>query len=103
MGGHSAPAFRRAVVMSHGWYGFGLDPDAAAKCLDGLARAAADHDRPAELGQLEISVTPRARPTPETVEQYAELGVDRLVWLPNGETVDDWLAFVDRVGSELIA
>ena len=41
--------------------------------------------------------------TPETVEQYAELGVDRLIWLPNGDTVDDWLAFVDKVGSELIA
>jgi probable F420-dependent oxidoreductase len=103
MGGRSAPAYRRAVTMSNGWYGFALDPEATAQCLDGLAREAAAHERPAELGRLEISVTPRARPTPETVEQYAELGVDRLIWLPNGDTVDDWLAFVDKVGSELIA
>jgi hypothetical protein len=42
---------------------------------------------------LEISVTPPPKPlTPELVEQYRELGVDRLVIPPpGGSTRDDLL------------
>ena len=40
VGGHSKPAFRRAVAQGDGWYGFALDVDAARGCLQGLAQAA---------------------------------------------------------------
>lgn len=103
MGGHSRPAYRRAVTMSQGWYGFALDVDGTRRCLDGLAAAAAAHERPADLGQLEISVTPRGRPNPEFLAQYEEMGVDRVVLLPNGDTVDDWLRFVDTIGTTIIS
>jgi probable F420-dependent oxidoreductase len=79
VGGHSPPAFRRAVRYGHGWYGFGLTPDAAGACLEGLARAASDVERPAELGELEISVTPRRRLDAETVDAFAKAGVHRVV------------------------
>lgn len=102
MGGHSAPAYRRAVSMCEGWYGFALDLDATKTCLDGLASAASDHDRPAELGRLEISVTPRMRPSPDMVEQYQALGVDRLVLLPNGSSADEIMAFVDHIGTTIL-
>jgi probable F420-dependent oxidoreductase len=77
--GHSPPAYRRAVARAHGWYGYWLTPDDAAAAVGGL-RAAADRvDRPAGLGELEISVTPRGRMTPERAAAFAEAGVHRLV------------------------
>ncbi len=103
MGGHSAPAYRRAVTMCEGWYGFALDLDATRACLDGIARAGAENDRPADLGTLEITVTPRMRPSREMVEQFQELGVDRLVLLPNGGTADEILAFIDHIGSTILS
>jgi probable F420-dependent oxidoreductase len=79
VGGHSAPAYRRAVARAHGWYGWRLTPEQAAASLAGLA-AAADHtDRPPGLGELEISVTPRGRITAELVAEFARAGVHRLV------------------------
>ena len=78
-GGHSAPAYRRAVARAHGWYGYGLTPAEVAASLMGL-RAAADHiERPAELGELEISVTPRGPMNPAQAATFAEAGVHRLV------------------------
>jgi alkanesulfonate monooxygenase SsuD/methylene tetrahydromethanopterin reductase-like flavin-dependent oxidoreductase (luciferase family) len=85
-GGHSAPAYRRAVARAHGWYGYWLTPQQAAESLAGLAAAARQLQRPAELGDLEISVTPpRGRLTAERAAEYADAGVHRLVVLaPDG-------------------
>jgi probable F420-dependent oxidoreductase len=58
VGGHTAAAFRRAMAQGHGWYGFALTPESASRCIDGLRKAATETERPAELGELEISVTP---------------------------------------------
>ncbi len=103
MGGHSPPAFRRSVTLCEGWYGFALDLEATQRCLTGLGEEASRHERAPELGRLEISVTPRMRPSPEMVEQYEALGVDRLVLLPNGSTVDEILAFIDHIGSTILS
>lgn len=83
VGGHTAAAYRRAVRRGHGWYGFALTPEAAAASIEGLRRAREEVERPAELGELEISVTPRGRLTAESAAAFAELGVDRLVIIPN--------------------
>jgi probable F420-dependent oxidoreductase len=82
IGGHSASAYRRAVARGHGWYGYFLTPERTADALAGLAEAAAEVDRPAHLGRLEITVTPRGRIDRALVLQYVDLGVDRLVFLP---------------------
>ena len=79
--GHSPPAYRRVVARAHGWYGYWLTPEDVAASLAGLRAAAGRVERPAELGQLEINVTPGGRLTPERAAAYAELGVDRLVVL----------------------
>jgi probable F420-dependent oxidoreductase len=81
VGGTSAGALRRAVARGHGWYGFALDPAAAARCLEGLARAAAEVDRPTALGRLEITITPPPGADAAAARRYAELGVDRLALL----------------------
>jgi probable F420-dependent oxidoreductase len=101
VGGHTPAAYRRAVRHGHGWYGFGLTPEDADRCLQGLRAAAREVDRPAELGDLEISVTPRHRPDATTREAFP--GVDRLVFnVGNAATpaaVEDRLrAAIDWIG-----
>jgi probable F420-dependent oxidoreductase len=95
IGGHSPSAYRRAVASGHGWYGFALTPDTAAESITGLRAAADAVERPAELGELEISVTPRHRIDAPSVEAFAAAGVERLVINSVGArtpgAVDDWL------------
>ena len=98
VGGHSPAAFRRAVARGHGWFGNGT-PDDLVRCLDGLNRAAAEVERPARLGPLEITylqlnpVTVDAR----AARRYAELGVSRLVVYPLPlEDPDDVLLFLQQ-------
>lgn len=81
VGGHRPPAYRRAVARGHGWYGYFLTPEQAVASLAGLAAAAGRVERPARLGELEISVTPRGRVTPQLAAEFAEAGVHRLVLL----------------------
>ena len=81
VGGHTAPAYRRAVARAHGWYGYALTPQQAAASVAGLAAAADRVQRPAELGELEISVTPRGQITRELAAEFALAGVHRLVLL----------------------
>jgi probable F420-dependent oxidoreductase len=100
VGGHSAPAYRRAVARAHGWYGYALTPRRAAESVAGLAAAAGRVPRPAELGELEVSVTPRGRITRELAAQFAAAGVHRLVLLASPEpdgparAIEDGLAAV---------
>ena len=88
VGGHSRPAYCRAVARAHGWYGFALTPEDAATCLAGLREAATSVDRPVGLGDLEITVTPRGRLSRDRAMAFAELGVDRLVVYPRGANID---------------
>jgi probable F420-dependent oxidoreductase len=88
VGGHTPAAYRRAVGRGHGWYGFAMPPEAAAESIEGLLRAVDQVERPAALGDLEITITPRGRLTVETATAYAELGVDRLVVIPNPKDDD---------------
>ena len=94
VGGHTARAYRRAVARAHGWYGFALTPEVAAEYLAALRAAAADVDRPAELGEMEITVTPRGRLTARSRWAFADLGVDRLVVMPP-PAADDVLPVID--------
>jgi probable F420-dependent oxidoreductase len=105
VGGRTAPAFRRAVEQGHGWYGFALDPARTATALEGLREAAGRVARPAHLGPLEISVTPARGTTIDaaTAEEYARLGVHRLILMPPPKLDADGLErFVGEVGSRLI-
>jgi alkanesulfonate monooxygenase SsuD/methylene tetrahydromethanopterin reductase-like flavin-dependent oxidoreductase (luciferase family) len=84
VGGRTTPAFRRAVTQGHGWYGFGLDLPTTERFVGALREAAKKHPRPAELGRLEISVTPPSSEIPDAkaVDAYAAAGVDRLIIRP---------------------
>lgn len=84
IGGHSRAAYRRAVARGHGWFGNGYSPDDLATHLTGLRKAAAEVERPARLGQLEINFLQLDPVTvdPDTARRYADLGVNRLVIYP---------------------
>lgn len=79
VGGMSGAARRRAVRQGDGWYGFGLDLEQTEAQLRGLEEAAAEVERPAELGPLETTVTPPPFVDLDTVRGYEALGVSRLV------------------------
>jgi probable F420-dependent oxidoreductase len=99
VGGLSPPALRRAVRRGNGWYGFALDLDATAQCVEGLRRAQQQVERGSELGPLEISVTPSGLLDADTVSRFEELGVDRLVVLGLGASAEDLIAFIEATAS----
>jgi probable F420-dependent oxidoreductase len=101
IGGHSQPAFRRAVARAQGWYGFALTPEVAAASIAGLRAAASNTSRPDALGALEVTVTPRGRLTKATASAFAELGVDRLVPFP--PPTPDGIARTIDAASEAVA
>ena len=105
IGGRSAPAFRRAIQFGNGWYGFGMNVDATRRAVEGLRDAAGKVKRPAALGELEISITPGRGVSADlaTCEQYAALGVHRLIVMPPASLDADGLErYVETVGKELI-
>ena len=79
VGGASPAAFRRAVTHGQGWYGFAMDPATAEKSLESLKLAGARHARSEQLGELDISITPPKPATKAMVEDYAALGVHRVI------------------------
>jgi probable F420-dependent oxidoreductase len=100
--GHSAAAFRRAVKQGNGWYGWELSLDETASALAALRQAAQRHERPAALGDLEITVTPPGPITVEIARRYAEIGVSRLLLQPHtmdGSAMDE---LIETAGDTLI-
>ena len=78
MGGYAPAVLRRTVREADGWYGWGLDHDAAAEYLTSLRETEAQVGRGDGLGRLEITVTPPHDFDVIAATRYAELGVDRL-------------------------
>ena len=102
VGGHSEAACRRAATTAHGWYGVYLDVEEAAATLAWLRKIAADCDRPARLGELEITITPPGRIDLDTARRYADLGVHRLVIQPGTEDGSDMEEVIDSAAATLI-
>lgn len=103
MGGYAPPVMRRTIREADGWFGWGLDLDAAARRLEILRETASTVPRGDGLGPLEISITPPADVDVETAARYAALGVDRLnLALPWQATPDDLDGYFDRVVRPLV-
>lgn len=102
VGGHSAAAHRRAVTRAEGWYGVYLDVAQTAEALARLRETAAGCDRPAGLGELEITITPPGPVDLQTAQRYADLGVHRLVLQPGAEDGAGIEELIEVVGTTLI-
>jgi probable F420-dependent oxidoreductase len=97
VGGHTPAAYRRTVQAGNGWHGFGLDLEQTAEALAGLREAASRYERPAALGELEITITPSAPVDVDLARRYRDLGVHRLALQPRemaGSAIDDLIALV---------
>jgi probable F420-dependent oxidoreductase len=102
VGGASPAAMRRAVTHGNGWYGFAMDVATTAKSLATLDLAKARYQRPAHLGELEISITPPKPPTKAMTEDYAAAGVDRLIPMLGFYDEGNILASLDAMAKELL-
>lgn len=98
VGGHVPAALRRAARLGNGWYGWELDVPQTEKALTALRAA----DRPAALGDLEITITPPSIPDLDTVHRYADLGVHRLVLQPDNMDSATMAKLITTVGESLI-
>jgi probable F420-dependent oxidoreductase len=113
VGGEAPAALRRAVTMADGWYGFHLDLGETRRLTEALRQAGQLHERPEELGRLELTVTPAEKLDRATVDRYEQLGIDRLVLLPQPDAPRGQrhspvphhriMRNIDRVAEELIA
>ncbi len=102
IGGHTPAAYRRAILAGNGWHGFNMSLEQTAEALAGLREAADRHGRPAELGELEITITPSETIDVDTARRYRDLGVHRLALQPTdleGSAMD---ALIARVGETLV-
>jgi probable F420-dependent oxidoreductase len=103
VGGRAAAVLRRAVEQANGWYGFALDLDETAALLAQLREAAQSYQRPASLGELEISVAPRVPLDKDTALRFADLGVHRLILIPppsmDAPALEQW---VKTIGQTLV-
>lgn len=103
IGGGTPEAFARAVRHGNGWYGFARDLDQTAEAVEGLAQAAKQVERPAALGALEISITPRAKFDADNIKRFADLGVHRLIPAPMGASEPELLRFIDKAAPLITA
>ena len=99
-GGHTKEAYGRAARLANGWFGFALDVDGAAQCIDGLKAACKEAGR--GFQELEISITPRGRVDLATARRFADLGVSRLILLHRGRDENGVLEFIAQTERELI-
>jgi probable F420-dependent oxidoreductase len=103
VGGHTPAAYRRAILQGTGWYGFALDLSDTARCVTALQEALQQYERPTDLGELEISVTPRTPLTRATIQQFVDLGIHRLILMPPAHfSVSQLAEFVTHMGETLI-
>jgi probable F420-dependent oxidoreductase len=102
VGGHSPPAFRRAVRRGNGWYGFFVDLERAAAHLDALAEIERAESRDAALGKLELSITPLPRVSVEDAVRYRDLGVDRLTLIPDTRDEEKLFRWIDETASSML-
>ena len=82
VGGRAEGALRRTVRYAAGWYGYAMSVAQTRELLAGLASVRARVQRPAELGDIEITIAPSETITAETVAAYADIGVSRLLVRP---------------------
>jgi probable F420-dependent oxidoreductase len=78
VGGYVEAALRRAVRFGAGWYGFNRDPAATKEMLKHLDAAFAKAGRKRGK-EFQIIITPPVSMSVDAMQEYAEVGVDRLV------------------------
>ena len=97
VGGHSEPAFRRAVERGDGWHGSRQTPEQTAPIVERL-RA----DRPEDGFTLSMrlawdALTDDADAIKRDIAAYRDLGIQHLMFQPHQRLADDWLRSAERL------
>jgi probable F420-dependent oxidoreductase len=101
VGGESDAAMRRVARLGQGWFSFNRMPADLPEPLERLDGALAAEGRSRD--DVTLSVSPYFNPTtPETVAQYAELGVDRLIVLCLAFDTDTLRSQLDALEAEVL-
>jgi alkanesulfonate monooxygenase SsuD/methylene tetrahydromethanopterin reductase-like flavin-dependent oxidoreductase (luciferase family) len=99
VGGYADAAFRRAVRFGAGWYGFNRDPAGTQDMLNRLDAAFAKAGRTRDKS-FQIIITPPVAMPLDAMQEYAALGVDRLVvnlGSQRPERVDQRMAEIEKL------
>jgi alkanesulfonate monooxygenase SsuD/methylene tetrahydromethanopterin reductase-like flavin-dependent oxidoreductase (luciferase family) len=103
IGGSSRAAYRRAITAGNGFYASRMDLERARTVLAEIRELGKQYERPADLGALEITLTPAEEIDLETARRYAEIGVDRLLlWPPDVGEPERLERCIGEVGERLI-
>jgi probable F420-dependent oxidoreductase len=100
VGGHSPAAIERAARAGDGWFGWEVGVEEAADLIGAVHAARAASSR---TDRVEISIAPAEPVTARLAERYAELGVDRLVLVPDPITAEATDAMIEHAATELLA
>jgi probable F420-dependent oxidoreductase len=99
VGGYAEASMRRAVRFGAGWYGFNRDPAGTREMLGRLDAAFASAGRTRDE-RFEIIITPPMSMSIDAMQEYAEVGVDRLLvnlGSQQPERVDQRLAEIETL------
>ena len=100
-GGETDAALRRVATLGQGWYGFNRTPAEVPPALARLDELLAEEGR--SRRDIEVSVCPYFKGVDRAaVEQYAELGVDRVIALVFALDRDGLLSTLDKLAAELL-
>lgn len=102
IGAQTELAYRRAVRVGNGWYGWQLDLEKTRQAMAAINESATRYERPRDLGELEITITPKGAVDIDTVRQYADLGVHRLTLQPSRDDPETMCELINSVGDGLI-
>jgi hypothetical protein len=70
------------VRYAAGWYGYAMSLEQTRELLQRLDAVRQKVQRPSELGDIEITIAPSEKITPETIAAYTQIGVSRLLVRP---------------------
>lgn len=110
VGGHSAPALRRAARYGDGWIGTAYRPDEVDGVLGRLAAALRAEGR--DLDDLEVLLTVLEPPSIDAFRRLEDRGVDGVIWAPwlladtsdprYGSPLEARVAAVERFADDIV-
>ncbi|MGH9138435.1 MAG: LLM class F420-dependent oxidoreductase [Acidimicrobiales bacterium] len=100
-GGESNAALRRVADLGQGWYGYNRTPEEVPEALARLDRALAERGR--TRADVTVSICPAFKGADRAaIEQYAELGVDRVIAVVFALDREGLLPVLDHAAKELV-
>jgi probable F420-dependent oxidoreductase len=100
-GGESDAALRRVADLGQGWYGFNLEPEAAAERVAVLEKLLQERGRSRD--EVLVSTSPYMRPVDlDMIKRYRDAGIDQVILLLFGPTEEDIVRALDTYATSIL-